>query len=191
MNILELAEKTRTCRRFESRPLPEGFLEYLLEVARVCPSGKNSQPMKYILIGDPAMREKVYPHLRWAANLKDWDGPEPEERPTGYVAFILDKTISQDPFLDTGIVAQTMQLAAMEKGIGSCMIASLIREPLTALLELEPHQELKMILALGYPRETRVIVPVPESGSTAYYRDDRGVHYVPKRSSGNLLIRKY
>jgi len=190
MSFIDLVKSTRSCRRFEQKALPEGFLEYLIEIARICPSGMNMQPLKFITIDDKAFMDRLYPHLRWAGSLKDWDGPEPGERPTGYIAFVLDKTILSSAGQDTGIMAQTMQLAAMEKGIGSCMIGAYIKSEVEKTLELNDQQEIQLILALGYPKEVRVIVDVKKDEKPTYYRDADQVHYIPKRKTDDLIMRK-
>ncbi|MDA3957787.1 nitroreductase family protein [Oceanispirochaeta sp.] len=188
--ITELVEKTRSCRRFEQKELPEEFMKSLVETARVCPSARNKQPLKYITIENHDFRNLLFPHLNWAGSLKNWDGPIEGERPTGYVVLILDKRISSSAGLDTGIVAQTMQLVAMEKGIGSCMLGAFIKENVAKLLELGDELEIQLILALGYPLEKRVIVDVKDESDVSYFRDDNQVHYIPKRSLESLLLRK-
>ena len=45
-----------------------------------------------------------------------------------------------------------------------------------------------LVVALGKPAETIILTDVGENGQTAYYRDENDVHYVPKRSLGELLI---
>lgn len=189
MSFIDLVVKTRSCRRFEQKPLPQGFLDYLIKAAGVCPSTRNAQPLKYITIDNRDFMKELYPHLRWAGSLKDWDGPSPDERPVAYVAVILDKNISTSPGHDVGIVAQTMQLASMDKGIASCMIGAFPKNEVREVLSLDEAQEILLILALGYPKEERVLVDVKEDGVTAYYRDEKGVHYIPKRTPESLLIK--
>jgi hypothetical protein len=45
-----------------------------------------------------------------------------------------------------------------------------------------------LVIALGEPVETVEIVPVGEDGSIRYYRDEQGVHYVPKRSVEEIMV---
>ncbi len=189
MDFKKLVEETRTCRRFGQDVLPEDFLDNLLEIARVCPSGKNLQPLKYITVESEEAKKRLFPHLRWAGALKDWDGPEEGERPTAYMALVLDTKISKSAGQDTGIIAQTMQLAAASQGIGSCMIGAFIKDKASEALELEEGQDLQLILAMGYPAEKRVICDM-KGDDTHYYRDREQVHYVPKRSVKDLLIKR-
>lgn len=46
------------------------------------------------------------------------------------------------------------------------------------------------MLALGKPAEDVRIVDMPADGSVKYYRDEAGVHYVPKRNRGELVLQK-
>lgn len=43
-------------------------------------------------------------------------------------------------------------------------------------------------MAIGKPAEEIHIVEIPESGKTAYYRDENDVHYVPKRKLDDVLL---
>jgi hypothetical protein len=48
-----------------------------------------------------------------------------------------------------------------------------------------------LVIALGYPVEERRIAPVGADGSLRYYRDEAGVHYVPKLSLKDVLVGSY
>jgi len=43
------------------------------------------------------------------------------------------------------------------------------------------------VMALGKPNERVVLEDVDESGSIKYYRDEQGVHHVPKRTLKELI----
>ena len=121
--------------------------------------------------------------------MKEWKGPEEGERPSAYIIVLCDKTISQSKPIDVGIAAQTILLGATEKGLGGCMFGSIRREKLAEDfgIDTEKHS-IELVIALGKPKETVKLVDLPESGSTAYYRDENGVHYVPKRSVEEIII---
>ncbi len=51
--------------------------------------------------------------------------------------------------------------------------------------------KLSLVLGLGVAKEERVIAPVPESGSLNYWRDERGVHHVPKLGLGELTAGRF
>lgn len=190
MDFYKLVEEARSCRRFEDKALPEDFMGGLVRTARVCPSTRNAQPLKYITIEDRALCDGIFPHLRWAGALKDWDGPEEGERPAGYFVILLDRSLAKSAGQDTGIIAQTLQLYAASRGVGCCMLGAIVRDRIAEILGLDESYEIQLILALGYPVEKRCLCDV-EEGNVNYFRDEEGVHHVPKRRVEDLLIRRF
>ena len=83
---------------------------------------------------------------------------------------------------------QNILLGAVEKGLGGCILRSINKPLLTSILNLPDHLEIIDVVALGKPIETVVITNVGEDGDIRYYRDEYGVHYVPKRSVEELIV---
>lgn len=186
----DMVEKNRSYRRFyEEHEINRDTLEELVDLARLSPSARNVQAIRYILVCDREQNAEVYPNLAWAGYLKDWNGPESGERPSGYIVMLGDKRLSNNFDWDTGIFAQTMLLGATEKGLGGCMIGSINRPKLKSLLNIGDNHEILLVLALGKPKEPVVIEPVKEDGDIKYWNDENGVHHVPKRSLEDLIIK--
>jgi nitroreductase len=189
--LKDLVQSNRSYRRFDhSTPVSMHTLEELVGLARLCPSAANKQPLRFILSTAPSDNEAIFACLKWAAYLTDWDGPAPAERPSAYIVMINTAKEWEFAKFDLGIMAQTMLLGAVEKGLGGCMIGALDREKLRAHFSLQAEMDVSLVLALGKPVEDVRIVDVPESGSIRYYRDGAGVHYVPKRSLVELTLDK-
>lgn len=188
--IKDLTLKSRSYRRFyEDESISYDILKELVEVARYVPSTVNSQPLKFKLINDKENNEKVFSTLAWAGLLKEWNGPEEGERPSAYIIILGDLSIGKNKHLDVGITAQTIMLGVADMGLGGCMFGSIQREKLASLLGIDTEKySVELVLALGKPKETVEIVDLPENGSTAYYRDENGVHYVPKRLVEDLIV---
>lgn len=129
MDFLELVTGARTCRRFrEAEGMPAGMLDWLIECARVTPCGGNAQALRFAVAESPEACAAVFPALKWAGMLTDWDGPEAGERPTGYVAILGEAgTRAKLNAIDAGIAAQTIQLAAYTRDLGCCISCPLIR----------------------------------------------------------------
>ena len=69
------------------------------------------------------------------------------------------------------------------------MFGSINRKNLAEELSIDLEKySIDLVVALGKPKETVRIVDLPENGSTAYYRDENGVHYVPKRSLDDIIL---
>lgn len=187
--IKELVLKNRSYRRFDANVLVNTQTLYdLVELARICPSAANLQPIKYYLSNSADLNDIIFSKLAWAGYLKDWAGPQQDEQPSAYIIILGDKSIKADFGIDPGIVAQTMLLGAVEKGLGGCMIASVRRQELHQALNLPDELEIVLVIALGKPVETVVLEDLPTDGSIRYYRDAQQVHHVPKRSLQDLIV---
>lgn len=192
MDFLRLAMEARSCRRFdESAPLAMPDLLWLIECARFAPCGRNAQELRFILIGHGAVCEELFSLTRWAGALKDWKGPQPGERPTAFIATLMPERGGNILCYDVGIACQTMQLAATSRGWGACMIQSFEYDPCRKLLNAPDGMRIALLLGLGLAREKRVVEPMPPSGSFAYWRDEAGVHHVPKRSVEELVLARF
>lgn len=188
--LKKLVLANRSYRRFAPHTqVPMSDLEDLVDLARLCPSAANKQPLRFVLSTNAQDNERIFACLKWAAYLKDWEGPKATERPSAYI--IMVNTAQEWDFAkyDQGIMAQTMLLGAVEKGWGGCIIASINRQQLAQELDLENY-EISLVLALGKPVEEVRIVDLPQDGSIKYYRDSQQIHYVPKRNLAELILQK-
>ena len=187
--LQEIVHKNRSYRRFhQDVPIKLETLRELVDLARLSASAMNLQPLKYVLSCEPKKNAMIFPNLGWAAYLKEWKGPEEGERPSAYIIVLLDTQIGPSAGCDHGIAAQSILLGATEKGLGGCMIATINRKELSKVLNLEPHYEIVLVIALGKPKETVVIDKVGPDGSVKYWRDDQGVHHVPKRALDDIIV---
>ena len=187
--LRDLVVRTRSIRRFHQEvPVDRGTLRELVDLARHSASGANIQPLRYILICEPERNARLFPLLSWAGYLKEWPGPDEGERPSGYIVILGDKRLRQSFDVDHGIASQSILLGATERGLGGCIIATIQRREMRAMLGLEEHYEILLVLALGKPKEKVVIEPVGPDGDIKYWRDAERVHHVPKRSLDDLII---
>lgn len=189
--LKDLVLKTRSYRRFNQNvQVDRETLVELIDLARQTASGSNAQPLKYYLSCSPEQNALIFTCLKWAAYLTDWEGPEEGEKPAAYIVILGDKNIRQTAGYDPGIAAQTIMLGASEKGLGGCIIASIQRDQLRQNLDIPEHLDFLLVLALGKPNETVVIETVSPDGKIEYWRDEQGIHHVPKRTLEELIISK-
>ncbi|NLG98675.1 MAG: nitroreductase family protein [Chloroflexi bacterium] len=188
-SLKELVTKSRTYRRFyQNEPVSLETLRELANLARLSPSGSNLQPLKYILSNEPEKNALIFEHLAWAGYLRDWPGPVEGERPSAYIIILGDTNISKNFGCDHGIAAQSIMLGAAEQGLGGCIIGSVRRSELSQALNIPEQYQILLVLALGKPKETVKIEPLPEDGSVYYWRDEEQVHHVPKRSLDDIIL---
>ena len=186
--LRDLILKNRSYRRFhQSETVSMELLREMVESARLSGSARNMQPLRYMLFNDPDQCAEIFPLLAWAGYLKDWPGPEEGERPSAYMVQVGDLELSSDWWCDDGIAAQSMLLTAVEQGFGGCIIGSVQREKLRSLLNIPESYKIIQVIALGKPAE-EVLIDELVDGDIKYWRDDQGVHHVPKRGIDELII---
>lgn len=189
--LRDLVLANRSYRRFhQEEEIGMETLRSLVDLARCTPSGANFQSLRYIITNTAEHNAIVFPCLSWAGYLTEWPGPAEGERPSAYIIICGDTRVSTNFFCDHGISAQTMLLGAVEKGLGGCIFGAVDRDKLRADLAIEDHYEILLVIALGKPAEKVVIEPIGPDGSIKYYRDEAGVHHVPKRNVDDIILEK-
>ena len=187
--LRDLVIKNRSYRRFhEDFRVDTDTLRELVDLARLSASAANMQPLRYILSCDPAKNALIFPHLAWAAYLKEWDGPSEGERPSAYIIILEDKRIAHPMRCDHGIAAQSILLGATEKGLGGCIIGGVERKGLGKALEIPDGYEILLVLALGKPKEKVILEEVGTNGDIKYWRNGKGTHHVPKRRLDDIIV---
>jgi nitroreductase len=57
--FLKLVKTRRSIRSFKPDPIPDEFVERIIEAARWAPSGANSQPWEFIIIKDKQIKDRI------------------------------------------------------------------------------------------------------------------------------------
>ena len=187
--LRELVQRNRSYRRFyEEVRIELETLREFVDLTRLSASGGNRQPLKYFLSVDSNTNEKIFRTLTWAAYLKNWRGPTEGERPAAYIIVLADTRIATSVGCDHGIACQSILLGAVERGLGGCIVGSIKRDELRSALNIPAHLEILLAIALGKPKDIVVLEPLGPDGDIRYWRDEDGVHHVPKRSLGDLVV---
>ncbi len=134
---------------------------------------------------------RLFALTRWAGALKDWGGPQPGERPTGFIALLLPAKGNDLHLWTRALRPQTMQLAAASRGWGCCIMQAFDHQAAPQLLAVPAEYAMTLVLAFGAANEKRVLAPMPTTGNAPYWRDAQGVHYVPKRELKDLVLARY
>lgn len=188
MEFKDIVLNTRSYRRFdEGDRIGRDRLVELVNMARLSPSATNRQSLKYLVYYSNDDCARIFPSTAWAGFLKEWPGPDEGERPSGYIIILRDTEINDYFGVDHGIAAQTIMLGATTMGYGGCMIGSIKKEMLRAVLAIPERYDILLVLALGKPVE-KVVIDDIRDGDFKYWREADATHHVPKRGLDEVLL---
>ena len=166
----------RDVRKFRRDPLPAGSIDRLLRLACLALSVGLSEPWRFVLVEDPAKRQRMRENFR-AANaeaLASYNG----ERATNYAALKLAglddapvqlavfaepdpgqgaklgrRTMPETVAYSVVTAVHTLWLAARAEGIGVGWVSILDPAPIARDLDVPPHWQFIGYFCLGYPME--------------------------------------
>jgi nitroreductase len=136
--ILDLIRTKRAVREFNSQPVSEEIVLEILEAGRLAQSSKNDQPWTFILIHDREMLRQLSTCGKYAGHLAGAD-------------FAVALVIQPGYDFDMGQAAACMQLAALDRGVGSCIASMWEPERAKALLGIPEHRQFDTAISFGYP----------------------------------------
>lgn len=190
--LKDLVKKNRSYRGYdEAYRFTKEMLMDFVDHARLAPSSVNAQPFRYYLAWEKEETDRIQALTKWARALPQMELPHKGMCPTAFIVICQDTRLGeslQRYQKDVGIVAQTMLLAAAEKELGGCMIGNFNAGEVKSELKLPEYLAPMLIVAFGKPAETIVLTELKEGGNCAYYRDEKDVHYVPKRKLKDIVI---
>jgi nitroreductase len=159
--FLELAAARRSIRRYKPDPVEREKLDLCLEAARLAPSACNAQPCRFVVLDEPALREKfcaqaftgVYAVTRFAAAAPVMVAVISD---TGKLSAWLGNQVQDTNFrlVDIGIAAEHFVLAAAEQGLGTCWIGWFNAKAAARALGLGRGRKVEVLLSVGYPAES-------------------------------------
>ncbi len=169
--FLDLAKKRRSIRRYEQHDIDDATLERILEAARFAPSGNNSQPWRFIVVRDRAIKKKLFTAAEGQVSLTEAPVTiavigdisaklKPEfassmpsaDDPRNVEALI--KTVR-----DATIAADHLVMAATDEGLGSLWISQFKQERMRPVLGIPENAYVVTLIALGTAREKPEATP--------------------------------
>ena len=188
--LKDLVLKNRSYRKFHTdKKVSENTLKELIDLVRITPSSKNRQPLKYLLLTEQKDADFVFEQLKWAWYLKEWAGPNVDERPAAHIIMLLDTKLNEHAEIDAGIAAQTILLGAVEKEMGGCIVRTVNHFEVSRNFNLEEELKIILVIALGYPNQEVQLTNLQDKQNIAYY-EKGGVHFVPKRSLAEIIAKQ-
>ncbi|MCK4806342.1 MAG: nitroreductase family protein [Candidatus Aegiribacteria sp.] len=187
MKFHDLAEANRSVRRFrENERIAEQQLLKFIDSARLAPCGANLQLLRFTPVTERKHCSRIFPLLKWAGYLEEWNGPEEGERPPAYIVIHAPIEERRHIPVDIGIAAAYVVLAARESGYGSCMIMSFDENLIEKAAGTPEGYHPFLVIAFGVPGEETVLEEA--DGGIRYYRDAKDRHHVPKLALYKLIV---
>jgi 5,6-dimethylbenzimidazole synthase len=177
----------RDVRRFRRDPPPDGTLEALIELASLAPSVGLSQPWRFVIVDDRAVRKAVRNNFEacnaqaLAAQAADRTGLYAklklaglDEAPVHFAVFA-DRATGQGHGLgrrtmpemieySAVMAVHTMWLAARAQGIGLGWISILDPTEMTLILNVPPEWKFIGYFCLGYPQADDMVPELEQAG---------------------------
>ncbi len=187
ISIDSLLERNRSYRGYRKEyEVTEETLKKIVAVNTKIPSAKNQQALRFKLITKNNGAGKVLENIKLGGMLPELHLPFAGTEPEAFI--IVCGTVPENKMLDIdlGISLQSMLLKAVDLGLNGLIIGAFNKENVTHEFQL-PYEPLA-ILAIGSGAETIRLVPTSADENKAYYRNEAGVHFVPKIRAEELLI---
>lgn len=157
MRVSDAIRLKRAVRQFAPTPLPQEAILAILNAGRRAQSSKNSQPWHFIAIQDKTTLKGLSECGEWAGHLAG--------AALGVALLSLDPQEKFQRLFDLGQAAASMQLAAWELGVGSCMATIYEENKARGLLGFPEELRLRFAISFGYPAdESRLKAPPAKGG---------------------------
>jgi len=143
MDALECIKARYSCREFDPRPIPRELLEQLADAGRRAPSGRNEEPVEFVIVTHQADRDFLA-RITSAGKFIAQGG-----------ACILVVARSVTYFLEDGsAAAENILLAATALGLASCWVAGDKKTYAGDILRhfnVPADYQLVAMLSIGFP----------------------------------------
>ncbi len=145
--VLEAIYRRRSIREYTDEQVGLGNLREIVRAGTWAPSGLNNQPWRFVIIGDPAIKEKLstathYSHIVQAAQ--------------ALFAVFVDQEAMYDEVKDhqaVGACIQNMLLAAEALGLGAVWLGEILnkKDQVNKVLGVDKRHDLMAVVAVGHP----------------------------------------
>lgn len=163
MKIEECIKSRRSVRKYSEEEISNEVLSEIVDLARFSPSWKNTQVVRYHVVKNPDIKEKIAQNcvLGFEFNAKTIVRCKAlvivsvVTKISGYEKDGSYSTSQEDRWemFDAGIANQTFCLAAHSKGIGSVILGVFDENKIRQYISLPENERVTNLIALGYPLE--------------------------------------
>jgi len=156
-----LVKQRQSTRAYDTtRTVDREIIARILEAARLAPSACNAQPWHFIVVDEPELKNKVADaasarllgmnHFTKQAPVHIIVVEEKVNISSGIGGIVKDKHFA---FLDIGIAASHICLAAEAEGLGSCILGWFTESKMKKLLNIPDNRRVVLDIVIGYPTQ--------------------------------------
>ena len=126
----------RDVRALTDDAIDEESLRKILQAGRMAGSAKATEPCRFVVVKDPAMKKKLAATGAYAGWVKD-------------APILIAIALEGGRMFDAGRAAQNMLIVANAEGLGSCPVT--VGDDAGKLLGLPDSHRVAAVIALGHP----------------------------------------
>lgn len=150
MELKQLFLKRESCRNFSGKKVNKQIILSILDEARLAPSARNNQPWHFWIVENQETFQALVAPLRSFT-----------QKAGGMVILTKPKNLEYGIHdysdIDAGIVTAYITLAAINKGIQTCIIGSFHDEEIKSVVPALKDETIQLMILFGYsddsPRE--------------------------------------
>lgn len=165
--LIELVKKRRTIRKYSPEPIPDDYIDKVIDAARWAPSGANTQPWEFVIIKDQEVKKQMGLTVSGAVARGNAGSVPPQPYFAGASVLIVvcgdprvmeaypKGEIREELFVSSmGAAIQNMLLAATALGLEGSVwgtVGPLAGVRIKDMLDIPQVLKVSAIVPLGYP----------------------------------------
>ena len=147
-DVLKAIHTRRSVREFTGDSVERGDIEKILNAGRFAPSGKNTQPWRFVVVESAGKKEEL-------AKLAPQAGMIATAPVT--LAVLCDRDAGYDELKDVqgiGAAIENILLAVHSLGLGACWMGRTRDKKIEQIVGAREHEELMALIPIGHPAES-------------------------------------
>jgi len=176
MDLMQIIKDRRSVRKFKADPVPDEFIDSILQAGQWAPSWANTQCWRFIVIRDTEIKEKL-------AETKGKGNPAGDAIKYAPVVIAICAELKQSGYykgeaptikgdwymFDTALAAQNMMLMIHDLRLGTVPVGLFDSARVEQILQLPESMTIVILLPIGYPDEEPKAPKRKEIGEIAFH----------------------